>query len=146
MKQGSLPSIYLWGSPLARRASPESMASLIVEHAGRQATTAAYFIFVSHDRYRVWVLHWDGVGICVYSKHTSGGRKMPAPWAMLAGEGALRMTREEVLSLTEGCRWEGRVSLRTRHKDRRGRKVSACTVSPNMRDSQHAKPLAGDEP
>lgn len=143
MSARNLPPLFIWGSPVSRRASAESLAALVVERTGQQAMSGAYFLFISYDRRRVWVLQWDGIGLCVYSKHHLGGRQFPAPWPILPDEGALRMTREEVLSLTEGCSWQGRVSL----SPRRARKSdSACTLSRNMRESSHAKPLPGDEP
>ena len=67
------------------------------------------YLFVSRNRIRAKVLHWDGTGLCVYAKRLEKG-KFASLWSGVEGE-PLRLTTSELSLFLEGSRLVGKISL-----------------------------------
>jgi transposase len=52
----------------------DGLSALITADLQRDPLNGDAFIFVSRDRVRAKVLHWDGTGLCVYAKRLERGR------------------------------------------------------------------------
>jgi transposase len=52
----------------------DGLTALVAEGLHRDALSGDAFIFVSRDRVRAKVLHWDGTGLCIYAKRLERGR------------------------------------------------------------------------
>ena len=66
-------------------------------------------MFLSRDRVRAKVLHWDGTGLCVYAKRLERGR-----FARVWGEGTdapITLTVSELDLFLDGSTLVGRVAL-----------------------------------
>lgn len=93
------------------RKSFDTLAAVIKERLLLEPLGGAYFAFIGKDRRRCKVLHWDGTGLCLFSKRLEKGRFV-APWeAADAQTGTVKLTVSELLLLLEGSEWVGRVSL-----------------------------------
>jgi len=77
--------------------------------AARPATGDVY-IFVSRNRIRAKVLHWDGTGLCIYAKRLERGR-FARLWPEEAGAAPVTLTVSELDLFLDGSTVVGRVPL-----------------------------------
>lgn len=67
--------------------------SQVVLELGRDPLSGDLYLFVSRNRIRAKVLHWDGTGLCVYAKCLEKGR-FASLWSDVEGE-PVRLTTSE---------------------------------------------------
>ena len=108
---GSTRMLTAWAyaEPVDMRKSFDGLAALVSERLGRDPLSGDLFLFVSRDRRRAKVLHWDGTGLCLFCKRLETGR-FPAPWRSPQEE-PVRLTVNELQLLLEGSELVGRVPL-----------------------------------
>lgn len=71
---------------------------------GQDLLNGDLFLFVSKDRHSAKILHWDGTGVCIYSKRLAKGY-FAAPWNRRQG-GSVRLSMAELATFMEGVRPE----------------------------------------
>jgi transposase len=87
----------------------DGLSALVTAGLQRDPLSGDVYIFVSRDRVRAKVLHWDGTGLCVYAKRLERGR-----FAQLwrdGGDTPLTLTVSELDLFLEGSTMVGRVAL-----------------------------------
>jgi transposase len=72
-------SVFAYCFPTDMRKQYDSLAELVRQQFGQTVLSGDLFLFVGKDRKRAKVLHWDGTGLCIYSKRLEKGH-FPAPW------------------------------------------------------------------
>jgi transposase len=87
----------------------DTLSSLIREELGRDPLTGDLYLFVSRNRIRAKVLHWDGTGACLYTKRLEEGR-FACLWRR-SSSADLELTSSELALFLEGCREVGRRRL-----------------------------------
>jgi transposase len=93
-------SVFAYGSPADMRKQYDSLAELVRLEFGQSVLSGDLFLFVGKDRKRAKVLHWDGTGLCIYSKRLEKGH-FPAPWKQPATV-PLRLTVTELELFLQG--------------------------------------------
>jgi transposase len=71
---GRRVTVYAYATPVDMRKGFDGLSALITAHLQRDPLSGDAFIFVSRDRVRAKVLHWDGTGLCSYAKRLERGR------------------------------------------------------------------------
>lgn len=71
---GRRVTVYAYGRPTDMRKGFDGLSALVTQDLARDPLSGEVFIFVSRDRVRTKVLHWDGTGLCVYAKRLERGR------------------------------------------------------------------------
>lgn len=71
---GRRVTVYAYAQPVDMRKGFDGLTALVTEGLHRDALSGDAFIFVSRDRVRAKVLHWDGTGLCIYAKRLERGR------------------------------------------------------------------------
>jgi transposase len=87
----------------------DGLSALVGQKLERDPLCGDLFLFVSRDRVRAKVLHWDGTGLCVYAKRLERGR-FARLWSEQEGE-PVRLTVSELELFLEGSKMVGKVSL-----------------------------------
>lgn len=101
--------VIAYSSPADMRKGFDTLSSLIREELGRDPLSGDLYLFVSRNRIRAKVLHWDGTGACLYTKRLEEGR-FASLWRD-SGDGDLELTSTELSLFLEGCREVGRRRL-----------------------------------
>jgi transposase len=101
--------VYAFGVPVDLRKGFDGLSALVVEGLGRDPLSGELFLFVSKNRLRAKVLHWDGTGLCVYAKRLERGR-FASLWRESWQE-AVRLTVSELELFLEGSKMVGKISL-----------------------------------
>lgn len=104
--------IFARGRPTDLRKGYAGLAGVVQQEMGRELISGDLFLFVSKDRRSARVLHWDGSGLCMYSKRLAQGRFVPI-WERAKG-GAIRLTMAELSSFMVGSTREGSESKKLR--------------------------------
>ncbi|MCB9762263.1 MAG: IS66 family insertion sequence element accessory protein TnpB [Alphaproteobacteria bacterium] len=78
------------------------LAGLVQQEMGRELVSGELFLFVSRRRTSAKILHWDGTGLCLYSKRLAGRRRFAALWER-AERGQVRLTMAELALFLEGA-------------------------------------------
>ena len=52
----------------------DGLSALVAGELGRDPLGGDLFLFVSRNRIRAKVLHWDGTGLCLYAKRLEKGK------------------------------------------------------------------------
>jgi transposase len=101
--------VYAYTAPADLRRGFDGLSALVVQGLGRDPLSGEVFAFVSRDRRRAKVLHWDGTGLCVYAKRLERNRFV----GLWREEGAapLQLTMSELQLFLEGSHLVGRVPL-----------------------------------
>lgn len=102
-------SVWCFERPTDMRRSFDGLYALVQGELGRDPLSGDLFVFVSRDRRRAKVLHWDGTGLCVYAKRLETG-KFAAPW-LAPNSDRLRLTASELALFLEGSDLVGKVAL-----------------------------------
>ena len=71
---GRRVSVYAYAQPTDMRKGFDGLSALVTAGLQRDPLSGDVYIFVSRDRVRAKVLHWDGTGLCVYAKRLERGR------------------------------------------------------------------------
>jgi transposase len=87
----------------------DGLTALVTEGLHRDALSGDAFIFVSSDRVRAKVLHWDGTGLCIYAKRLERGR-FARLWRD-DGDAPIMLTVSELDLFLDGSTMVGRVAL-----------------------------------
>jgi transposase len=109
-------AVYAYTAAADMRKGYDGLSALVVRELGRDPLSGEMFLFVSRDRKRSKVLHWDGTGLCLYAKRLEKGR-----FADLTrrGESSLRLTMSELQLFLEGSTLVGRVRLSPKEFERK---------------------------
>jgi transposase len=78
----------------------DSLCGMVTERLARNPLSGDIFLFVSRDRIRAKVLHFDGTGLCLYVKRLERGR-FAALWRDEA-EGPMTLTVSELDLFLDG--------------------------------------------
>jgi transposase len=106
---GRRVTVYAYAQPVDMRKGFDGLTALVTEGLHRDALSGDAFIFVSRDRVRAKVLHWDGTGLCIYAKRLERGR-----FAQLwrdDGDAPITLTVSELDLFLDGSPMVGRVAL-----------------------------------
>ncbi len=101
--------IFLGAEPTDMRKGFDSLCALVSEQLAQTPTSGDVFLFLSRDRIRAKVLHFDGTGLCLYIKRLERGR-FASIWRD-AGAAPLTLTVSELDLFLDGSALVGRVSL-----------------------------------
>ena len=102
-------SVWAYTAAADLRKGYDGLASLVANELGRNPLSGDLYLFVSRNRIRAKVLHWDGTGLCIYAKRLEKGR-FACLWSGAEGE-PIRLTTSELSLFLEGSRFVGKISL-----------------------------------
>jgi transposase len=106
---GRRVTVYAYGKPTDMRKGFDGLSALVTQHLGRDPLSGDVFLFVSHNRVRAKVLHFDGTGLCIYAKRLERGR-FAAVWRDDARD-PITLTVSELDLFLDGSTLIGRVAL-----------------------------------
>jgi len=106
---GRRVSVYAYAQPVDMRKGFDGLSALVTAGLQRDPLSGDAFIFVSRDRVRAKVLHWDGPGLCVYAKRLERGR-FARLWRE-AADAPITLTVSELDLFLDGSALVGRVAL-----------------------------------
>jgi transposase len=106
---GRRVTVYAYAQPVDMRKGFDGLTALVTEGLHRDALSGDAFIFVSRDRVRAKVLHWDGTGLCIYAKRLERGR-FARLWRD-DGDAPITLTVSELDLFLDGSTMVGRVAL-----------------------------------
>lgn len=106
---GRRVTVYAHTAPTDMRKGFDSLCALVSEQLGGHPTSGDVFLFLSRDRIRAKVLHFDGTGLCLYIKRLERGR-FASIWRD-AGAAPLTLTVSELDLFLDGSALVGRVAL-----------------------------------
>lgn len=101
--------VWAYTSPADLRRGFDGLSGLVREELGRDPLSGDLFLFVSRNRIRAKVLHWDGTGLCLYAKRLEKGR-FACLWAMEDSD-CVRLTTTELSLFLEGSTLVGKIKL-----------------------------------
>lgn len=101
--------VYAYAQPVDMRKGFDGLTALVTEGLHREALSGDAFIFVSRDRVRAKVLHWDGTGLCIYAKRLERGR-FARLWRD-ESNAPITLTVSELDLFLDGSTMVGRVAL-----------------------------------
>ncbi len=78
-------SAWAYAAPADLRKGFDGLSALVMNELGRDPLSGELYLFVSRNRIRAKVLHWDGTGLCVYAKRLEEG-KFACLWSSGDGE------------------------------------------------------------
>ena len=102
-------SAWAYAAPTDLRKGFDGLSALVLKELSRAPLSGDLYLFVSRNRVRAKVLHWDGTGLCVYAKRLEKG-KFACLWSGGDGE-PVRLTTTELSLFLEGSRLVGKISL-----------------------------------
>ena len=71
---GRRVTVYACAAPTDMRKGFDGLSALVTQGLHGDPLSGDVFLFLSRDRVRAKVLHWDGTGLCVYAKRLERGR------------------------------------------------------------------------
>ena len=102
-------SAWAYAAPTDLRKGFDGLSALVLKELSRAPLSGDLYLFVSRNRIRAKVLHWDGTGLCVYAKRLEKG-KFACLWSGGDGE-PVRLTTTDLSLFLEGSRLVGKISL-----------------------------------
>jgi len=87
----------------------DGLSALVTQDLAHDPLSGEVFIFVSRDRVRTKVLHWDGTGLCVYAKRLERGR-FASLWRE-EGDPPIALTISELDLFLDGSALVGKIAL-----------------------------------
>jgi transposase len=87
----------------------DGLSALVREQLGGDPLSGDLFLFVSRNRIRAKVLHWDGTGLCIYAKRLEKGN-FACLWEFQSSE-SVRLTTTELSLFLEGSKLVGKIDL-----------------------------------
>lgn len=106
---GRRVSVYAYAQPTDMRKGFDGLTALVTQGLQRDPLNGDVYIFVSRDRVRAKVLHWDGTGLCIYAKRLERGR-FARLWSD-EGDTPITLTVSELDLFLDGSAMVGRVAL-----------------------------------
>jgi transposase len=106
---GRRVTVYAYAQPTDRRKGFDGLSALVTAGLQRDPLNGDVYIFVSRDRGRAKVLHWDGTGLCIYAKRLERGR-FAAVWRDDEGD-PVTLTVSELDLFLDGSPVVGRIAL-----------------------------------
>ena len=106
---GRRVGVYAHTAPTDMRKGFDSLCAMVTERMARNPLQGDVYLFVSRDRIRAKVLHFDGTGLCLYVKRLERGR-FAALWREPAA-GPMTLTVSELDLFLDGSALVGRVVL-----------------------------------
>jgi transposase len=106
---GRRVTVLAYGTPTDMRKGFDGLCALVTLGLQRDPLSGDVYLFLSRDRIRAKVLHWDGTGLCVYAKRLERGR-FAALWSS-AGAAPITLTVSELDLFLDGSTLVGRVAL-----------------------------------
>jgi transposase len=106
---GRRVTVYAYAAPIDMRKGFDGLSALVAEGLERDPLNGDVYLFVSRDRVRAKVLHWDGTGLCIYAKRLERGR-FAHLWRD-TGDAPITLTVSELDLLLDGSTMVGRVTL-----------------------------------
>src|SRR5919106_4456021 len=106
---GRRVAVYAHRTPTDMRKGFDSLCALVTEQLTRNPLNGDVYLFVSRNRVRAKVLHFDGTGLCVYAKRLERGR-FASVWRAPRDE-PITLTVSELDLFLDGSTLVGRVSL-----------------------------------
>ena len=116
MWNGRRVSVYAYTAPSDLRKGFDGLSALVSQKLDRDPLSGDLFLFVSRNRIRAKVLHWDGTGLCVYAKRLERGR-FACLWERAENE-PLHLTIAELQLFLEGSHLVGKRPLSPPEFDR----------------------------
>ncbi|NNE18477.1 MAG: IS66 family insertion sequence element accessory protein TnpB [Myxococcales bacterium] len=101
--------VWVHTEPTDMRKSFNTLSALVSQEMHREVLSGDLFVFISKDRKRMKILHFDGTGLIVWAKRLERGRF--APLYRKKREGGLELTPSECALLLEGSEGVGRYGL-----------------------------------
>jgi transposase len=102
-------AVYAYVAPADMRKGFDGLCALVMQGLQRDPLNGDVFVFVSRNRVRAKVLHFDGTGLCVYAKRLERGR-FAALWRD-EGDAPITLTVSELDLFLDGSTLVGRVAL-----------------------------------
>jgi transposase len=87
----------------------DGLSALVTRGLQRDPLNGDVYIFVSRNRVRAKVLHWDGTGLCIYGKRLERGR-FASVWRD-DGDAPVTLTVSELDLFLDGSTLVGRLTL-----------------------------------
>lgn len=106
---GRRVAVYAYARPTDMRKGFDGLCALVTQGLQHNPLSGDVYLFVSRDRVRTKVLHWDGTGLCVFAKRLERGR-FAAVWRDDA-EAPVTLTVSELQLFLDGSTLVGRVTL-----------------------------------
>lgn len=106
---GRRVTVYAHRSPTDMRKGFDSLCALVTEQLAQSPLSGDVYLFVSRDRIRTKVLHFDGTGLCLYIKRLERGRFV-ALWREAPAE-PITLTVSELDLFLDGSALVGRMAL-----------------------------------
>ena len=106
---GRRVTVYAYATAVDMRKGFDGLSALVTQGLQRDPLSGDVFLFVSRDRVRTKVLHWDGTGLCVYAKRLERGR-FARVWGE-DGAAPITLTVSELDLFLDGSTVVGRVPL-----------------------------------
>jgi transposase len=102
-------AVYAYGTPTDMRKGFDGLCALVSQKLARDPLSGEVYLFLSRDRVRAKVLHFDGTGLCVYAKRLERGR-FAALWRDDVAD-PITLTVSELDLFLDGSTFVGRVPL-----------------------------------
>jgi transposase len=93
---GRRVTVYAYARPTDMRKGFDGLSALVTQGLQRDPLNGDMYIFVSRNRVRAKVLHWDGTGLCIYAKRLERGRFAFGPVSTLIDVVLLTRSAREV--------------------------------------------------
>jgi transposase len=106
---GRRVAVYAYAAPTDMRKGFDGLAGLVSQRLGRDPLNGDVYLFLSRNRVRTKVLHFDGTGLCIYAKRLERGRFAPL-WRDGTRE-PITLTVSELDLFLDGSTIVGRVAL-----------------------------------
>jgi transposase len=106
---GRRVTVYAYAAPTDMRKGFDGLSALVTQGLHGDPLSGDVFLFLSRDRVRAKVLHWDGTGLCVYAKRLERGR-FARVWRAESDE-PITLTVSELDLFLDGSTLVGRVAL-----------------------------------
>jgi len=101
--------VFAYAAPADLRKGFDGLAAMVRDEMGRDPLSGDLCLFVSRNRQRAKVLHWDGTGLCLYAKRLEEGR-FACLWEGKMGS-RLELTTSELQLFLEGSNLVGKLRL-----------------------------------
>ena len=106
---GRRVTVYAYATAVDMRKGFDGLCALVTQGLQRDPLSGDVFLFLSRDRVRTKVLHWDGTGLCIYAKRLERGR-FARLWRE-EGDDPIALTVSELDLFLDGSTLVGRVAL-----------------------------------
>ena len=106
---GRRVTVYAYGAPIDMRNGFDGLCAVVSQRLGRDPLNGDVYLFVSRNRVRAKVLHFDGTGVCIYAKRLECGR-FASLWRAPRDE-PITLTVSELDLFLDGSAMVGRVPL-----------------------------------